>query len=201
MRKIINSPENFVDEVIDGILLAHGDKLRAADPNRRAIVRTDAGTGGKVGIVTGGGSGHLPSSSATSGRASPRALPSAMSFPRPRQSRSMPQPWQVTTAPACSTSTATTAATYTRSTSRPTCVKATGFARAPYSGPTISSPRRPSAPKPAAASRVSSSPTKPRCRCRTRRQSRPGCRDRPTHMRPYTHNGRRPLPHNLAGRR
>ena len=60
MRKIINSPENFVDEVIDGILLAHGDKLRAADPNRRAIVRTDAGTGGKVGIVTGGGSGHLP---------------------------------------------------------------------------------------------------------------------------------------------
>lgn len=60
MRKIINSPENFVDEVIDGILLAHGDKLRAADPDRRAIVRTDAGTGGKVGIVTGGGSGHLP---------------------------------------------------------------------------------------------------------------------------------------------
>lgn len=60
MRKIINSPENFVDEVIDGILLAHGDKLRAADPDRRAIVRTNAGTGGKVGIVTGGGSGHLP---------------------------------------------------------------------------------------------------------------------------------------------
>lgn len=60
MRKIINSPENFVDEVIDGILLAHGDKLRAADPDRRAIVRSDAGTRGKVGIVTGGGSGHLP---------------------------------------------------------------------------------------------------------------------------------------------
>ncbi|MCT1866420.1 dihydroxyacetone kinase family protein [Dermabacter sp. p3-SID358] len=60
MRKIINSPENFVDEVIDGILLAHGDKLRAADADRRAIVRTDAGTRGKVGIVTGGGSGHLP---------------------------------------------------------------------------------------------------------------------------------------------
>lgn len=60
MRKIINSPVGFVDEVIDGILLAHGDKLRAVDIDRRALVRTDAGTDGKVGIVTGGGSGHLP---------------------------------------------------------------------------------------------------------------------------------------------
>src|SRR5699024_9982271 len=60
LRKIINEPQNFVDETIDGILLAHPEQLRAADTDRRAIVRADAGTSGRVGIVTGGGSGHLP---------------------------------------------------------------------------------------------------------------------------------------------
>ncbi|WP_324650069.1 dihydroxyacetone kinase family protein [Georgenia sp. H159] len=60
MKKIINDPADFVDEVVDGLLLAHPDELRAASADRRALVRTDAGTGGKVGIVTGGGSGHMP---------------------------------------------------------------------------------------------------------------------------------------------
>ncbi|WP_217178654.1 dihydroxyacetone kinase family protein [Streptomyces sp. AC495_CC817] len=60
MRKIINSPTSFVDEVVDGILLAHPDQLRAADADGRALVRTDAPARGRVGIVTGGGSGHLP---------------------------------------------------------------------------------------------------------------------------------------------
>lgn len=60
MKKIINRPQDFVDEVIDGVLLAHADRLRAVDPERRALVRADAPTQGQVGIVTGGGSGHLP---------------------------------------------------------------------------------------------------------------------------------------------
>jgi D-erythrulose 4-kinase len=60
MRKIINDPDHFVDEVIDGILLAHPGALRPASADRRALVRGDAGRAGKVGIVTGGGSGHLP---------------------------------------------------------------------------------------------------------------------------------------------
>lgn len=60
MKKIINTPQAFVDEVVEGLLLAHGDQLRSASTDQRALVRTDAGTGGKVGIVTGGGSGHLP---------------------------------------------------------------------------------------------------------------------------------------------
>lgn len=59
MKKIINSPEVFVDEVIEAILLAHPDQLRAARGDNRAIVRADA-PGSRVGIVTGGGSGHLP---------------------------------------------------------------------------------------------------------------------------------------------
>lgn len=60
MRKIINHPDDFVDETIDGILLAFPHRLRAASADRRAMVRADAPRQGKVGIVTGGGSGHLP---------------------------------------------------------------------------------------------------------------------------------------------
>lgn len=60
MKKIINDPNAFVDELLDGLLLAHGDRLRAVSSDRRALVRTDAAQPGRVGIVTGGGSGHLP---------------------------------------------------------------------------------------------------------------------------------------------
>lgn len=59
MRKLINDPDNFVDEVLDGILLAHPDELVAAPGEPRAIVRAGS-PAGRVGIVTGGGSGHLP---------------------------------------------------------------------------------------------------------------------------------------------
>ncbi len=59
MQKILNDPDRFVDELLDGIMIAHPDELRAAgDP--RAIVRADAPIVGKVAIATGGGSGHLP---------------------------------------------------------------------------------------------------------------------------------------------
>jgi dihydroxyacetone kinase len=60
MKKLINNPEAFVDEVLDGLLLAHTGTLRVASPDRRAFVRADSPTPGRVGIVTGGGSGHLP---------------------------------------------------------------------------------------------------------------------------------------------
>ncbi len=58
MQKIINAPDRFVDEMLEGILEAHPDRLSAVA--RRAIVRADAPVAGKVAIVTGGGSGHLP---------------------------------------------------------------------------------------------------------------------------------------------
>jgi dihydroxyacetone kinase-like protein len=59
MKKIINEPLAVVDEMLEGLLLAHPRALRAAgDP--RAIVRADAPVAGKVGLATGGGSGHLP---------------------------------------------------------------------------------------------------------------------------------------------
>jgi phosphoenolpyruvate---glycerone phosphotransferase subunit DhaK len=59
VQKIINGADAFVDEMLEGILAAHPDQLRTAgDP--RAIVRARAPIRGKVGIATGGGSGHLP---------------------------------------------------------------------------------------------------------------------------------------------
>ena len=60
MKKIINDPFAFVDEMLEGIILAHPDKLRLVGADRRAVVRADAPIKGKVGIATGGGSGHLP---------------------------------------------------------------------------------------------------------------------------------------------
>jgi dihydroxyacetone kinase len=59
MQKLINRPEDFVDEVLDGILRAHPTALKRGD-DPRAIVRADAPVSGKVAIATGGGSRHLP---------------------------------------------------------------------------------------------------------------------------------------------
>ena len=59
MQKILNDPEPFVDEMLDGILAAH-PRPASAPVAARAIVRADAPVAGKVAIATGGGSGHLP---------------------------------------------------------------------------------------------------------------------------------------------
>ncbi len=60
MKKIINDPTRFVDEMLEGILRAHPSQLRSAGKDGRAILRVDAPIQGKVAIATGGGSGHLP---------------------------------------------------------------------------------------------------------------------------------------------
>ncbi|MEM8630642.1 MAG: dihydroxyacetone kinase subunit DhaK [Pseudomonadota bacterium] len=59
-KKIINAGEDAVDEMLDGILLAHGDTLRASASSHRAIIARDGPRDGKVGLVIGGGSGHEP---------------------------------------------------------------------------------------------------------------------------------------------
>jgi dihydroxyacetone kinase-like protein len=59
MKKIINKPEDFVPEMLDGLLKAHPDQLSYAE-DIQTIVRADAPVEGKVGLATGGGSGHLP---------------------------------------------------------------------------------------------------------------------------------------------
>ncbi len=59
MKKLINDPDAVVREALEGIGLAHGDRVRISyDP--MLIVRADAPVQGKVGIVSGGGSGHEP---------------------------------------------------------------------------------------------------------------------------------------------
>jgi dihydroxyacetone kinase-like protein len=58
MKKLINSPDDVVDEALAGMVAAHGDLLRVIEPN--VIVRADAPRQGKVGVISGGGSGHEP---------------------------------------------------------------------------------------------------------------------------------------------
>ena len=59
MKKFINHPVDVVKEELEGIALAHPDLVRVYfGPNY--IVRADAPVKGKVGLVSGGGSGHEP---------------------------------------------------------------------------------------------------------------------------------------------
>jgi dihydroxyacetone kinase-like protein len=58
MKKLINAPDNLVDEALAGMLAAHPGYLRVEEPN--IVVRKDAPKAGKVGIISGGGSGHEP---------------------------------------------------------------------------------------------------------------------------------------------
>ncbi len=59
MKKLINKPDDVVTEELQGIAAAHPDLVKVHfNPN--IIVRADAPVEGKVGLVSGGGSGHEP---------------------------------------------------------------------------------------------------------------------------------------------
>lgn len=60
MKKFINDPNQVVDDMLEGLLAAHPDLIRSVRSDNRALVRATGRRDGKVGIVTGGGSGHLP---------------------------------------------------------------------------------------------------------------------------------------------
>lgn len=60
MKKILNDPVDYVDEMLAGLTAAHPEFYRLAGGSGRVIARATGGAQGKVGIVTGGGSGHLP---------------------------------------------------------------------------------------------------------------------------------------------
>ena len=59
MQKIINDPGNVVDEMLEGFVKAHPE-LIAVTGNERVLKYRNAPVENKVGIVTGGGSGHKP---------------------------------------------------------------------------------------------------------------------------------------------
>ena len=59
MKKLINSPDSVVKDELEGMLAAHGDLVRV-DFENSVVVRADAPVQGKVGVISGGGSGHEP---------------------------------------------------------------------------------------------------------------------------------------------
>lgn len=60
MKKIINSADSFVQDTMEGIICAYGDKVKLLNDDFRVLVSNYPAKKGKVGIVTAGGSGHLP---------------------------------------------------------------------------------------------------------------------------------------------
>lgn len=59
MKKMINQPENIVDEMLNGMVAAHPDYVKRVE-GFDVLVRAN-GSEGKVALVSGGGSGHEPS--------------------------------------------------------------------------------------------------------------------------------------------
>jgi dihydroxyacetone kinase-like protein len=59
MQKFVNDPSKVVDEMLEAYIKVHSDLVSPTE-NERVIKYKDAPIQGKVGIVTGGGSGHKP---------------------------------------------------------------------------------------------------------------------------------------------
>ena len=59
MKKLINDPADVVKEALLGVEAAHSDRVRV-DHENKIIYRKDAPRQGKVGLISGGGSGHEP---------------------------------------------------------------------------------------------------------------------------------------------
>ena len=58
MKKFINAPGAFVDEMLEGIYAAHPNELSYAAGDLRCVIRKNLPD--KVTLMSGGGSGHLP---------------------------------------------------------------------------------------------------------------------------------------------
>lgn len=59
MKKIINKPENYTDDMLRGVYVAHADAVKYTADDLRCYCTTKKKEG-KVAIITGGGTGHLP---------------------------------------------------------------------------------------------------------------------------------------------
>lgn len=59
MKKIINDPRQYTDDMLKGIYAAHGDAVKYVEGDLRCYC-TAKKKEGKVAIITGGGTGHLP---------------------------------------------------------------------------------------------------------------------------------------------
>lgn len=59
MQRLLNKPENYVDEMLEGLYAASPDKVTYVNGDKRCLV-SKYKKKNKVAIATGGGSGHLP---------------------------------------------------------------------------------------------------------------------------------------------
>ncbi len=59
-KKLINNPDNIIEEMLEGILAAHPEHVYQHEDNARAIIAKHGPRQGKVGLMIGGGSGHEP---------------------------------------------------------------------------------------------------------------------------------------------
>jgi len=60
MQRIVNNPDHLVNEMVEGFVEAHADLVGQLPSNPRVLKYTKAPVLGKVGVITGGGSGHKP---------------------------------------------------------------------------------------------------------------------------------------------
>lgn len=81
MKKLINDPFDFVEESLEGFLLTHADTVKRV--GKRAVGRKEGPTPGKVGVVVGGGSGHLPAFIGYVGKGGADAAPVGNIFASP----------------------------------------------------------------------------------------------------------------------
>jgi dihydroxyacetone kinase-like protein len=59
MKKLINDPDDYVDEMLRGMTAAHPERMRRVE-GTDVLARADAPIENKVAVVSGGGSGHEP---------------------------------------------------------------------------------------------------------------------------------------------
>ena len=59
MKKIINKPDDFVNESINGLVNSYPDIYKFSSDTNKVLTRSKSSSN-KVGLVSGGGSGHLP---------------------------------------------------------------------------------------------------------------------------------------------
>lgn len=68
MQRFVNNPDDIVDETVRGFVKAHSDLVKLHPAHDRVILSHHAGEPGRVGVVTGGGSGHEPAFIGYTGR-------------------------------------------------------------------------------------------------------------------------------------
>lgn len=88
-QKLINDPDNLIEELVAGMVSAHPDLLTIEGDTGRAIVAINGPRDGKVGIVVGGGSGHEPTFAGYVGKGLADACPLGNVFASPSPSQIM----------------------------------------------------------------------------------------------------------------